>query len=291
MKVNLFIAGACKSGTSFLHNFLGEQENICASFPKEPYFFELPKHLRDEMKYHNNYFKSFKGEKYMLDGRHRNMFFSWIPQDILNYNKDAKIIFILRNPVERAYSHWWMWYSRGITKSKFETLIKEEIKRLSSERGFMDLSPEAYIDLVKNEAPKGRMAHADIMTVVESGYYYLQIKRFKEIFNDEQILILDYEEIKDVTSLSEKLKGFLKVNINSINKEQIINIAPKHKKKSVGILRIFIPKKIKHILKHHFLKKSRLSKGSEHLLKEHYKGEIEKLVNELGVGFAKKWIK
>tara|TARA_B100000378_G_C17985856_1_gene392111 strand:+ start:488 stop:889 length:402 start_codon:yes stop_codon:yes gene_type:complete len=130
-KANLFIAGACKSGTSFLHDFLGKNINVCASKPKEPYFFELPKEKRDEEFYVNKCFSHCNEEKYLVDSRHRNMFFEWIPKEIFNYNEDAKIIFILRDPVARAYSHWWMWYSRKIIKEKFHAAIKKEIKRLN----------------------------------------------------------------------------------------------------------------------------------------------------------------
>lgn len=172
MKVNLFIAGACKSGTSFLHNFLAEQNNICASNPKEPYYFELPQDERHEEMYYSKYFKHYNGERYIVDGRHRNMFFNWIAQNIHEYHPDSKIIFILRNPINRAYSHWWMWYSRGIIKRKFHRTITTEIKRISYQGFLMDVSPEEYQEFVQNNAPLGRIAYADAATIVESGCYY-----------------------------------------------------------------------------------------------------------------------
>lgn len=105
MKVNLFIAGACKSGTTYLHHFLGQQKDICPSLPKEPYFFELTEELRDNEEYINKYFKSYNGERFLLDGRHRTMFFKWIPKAIKDYNEDAKIIFLLRELIDNNLSY------------------------------------------------------------------------------------------------------------------------------------------------------------------------------------------
>lgn len=287
MKVNLFIAGACKSGTSFLHDFLGKQNEICASIPKEPYYFELPRDNRNEETYFQKYFRGYNGEKYVVDGRHRNMFFNWIPQEIYDYNTESKIIFILRNPIERAYSHWWMWYSRNIIKRKFHNTITMEIKRIS-EKGFqMDMSPEEYQNFVRNEAPMGRLAYADANTIVESGYYYSQILRYKKLFKENQLLILDYEEISNLGLLSRKLQDFLKVEVRPIEK-QLINKAPDFVKQRYPLMK-YVPKKIKTIFKNHFFKKGNMTKTSRALLKDQYSEEISKLEKELGVEFANEW--
>lgn len=137
MKTNLFIAGACKSGTTFLHDYLSSQKDICGSIPKEPYFFELEKKYRNELSYFNSVFKNYSDEKYLLDGRHRTMFFSWIAYDVFIYNPEAKFIFILRDPIERAYSHWWMWYSRGVLKKSFHKTIINELKLIKEGKSFL----------------------------------------------------------------------------------------------------------------------------------------------------------
>lgn len=289
MKSNLFIAGACKSGTSFLHEFLGQQKDICASKPKEPYFFELQENKRDEKEYIEKYFKEYNSEKYLLDGRHRNMFFSWIPQAIHSYNKDSKIIFILRNPVERAYSHWWMWYSRSIIKKKFYDCIQSEINRISKEGLQMDFTPQEYANHIKNVAPMGRSAYADATTIVESGYYYTQIDRFKVFFDANQLLIIDYKEIANPDTLSKKLEFFLGIDFkpNKLNTE--VNKAPEFAKVKLSLGKYF-PKKIKRFIKNNFFKKRKIEERAIVLLKEHYNKENKKLYKELGVDFAKNWI-
>jgi|SRR5690554_1001219 len=288
MKANLFIACACKSGTSFLHDFLGKQNEVCPSMPKEPYYFELKEDKRNHKEYLVRYFKHYSGEKYILDGRHRNMFFSWIPQDIYNYNKDSKVIFILRNPIDRAYSHWWMWYARNKIKSKFHKTVKDELKRISKEGYQMDFSPEEYAKFVEDKVLEKRLAYADALTIVESGYYYTQISRFKGLFGEHQLLILDYDEISDPMLLSQKLTEFLNITICPFKKEQRINQAPEYYKYKTSFSK-FIPKTIKSIIKDCFFRKREIPEKSRRLLKKHYLEEIEKLQKEFGIEFAKKW--
>ena len=289
MKSNLFIAGACKSGTSFLHEFLGQQKDICASNPKEPYFFELLEDSRDEKEYIDKYFKEYNSEKYLLDGRHRNMFFSWIPQAMYAYNKDSKIIFILRDPVERAYSHWWMWYSRNIIKKKFYKCIQSEINRISKEGLQMDFTPQEYVNHIKNIAPIGRAAYADATTIVESGYYYTQINRFKNLFEENQLLIIDYKEIANPETLSKKLESFLGIPFKPNKLNTKVNKAPEFAKPNLSFGK-YLPKRIKRFIKNKFFKKRKIEKRSINLLREHYRIENEKLYKELGVTFAKKWV-
>ena len=288
MKTNLFIAGACKSGTSFLHEFLGQQNDICESIPKEPYFFELPKENRDESAYFKKYFNHYNSEKYLVDGRHRTMFFSWIPQAIYDYNKHSRIIFILRDPINRAYSHWWMWYARNIIKTKFHGTIKNELKRISKTGLQMDLTPEAYAMHIKNEAPLGRMAYADSSTILESGYYYKQICRFKKLFNDTQLLIIDYEEILNTETLSIKLSKFLGVDVFPVAKNQVVNKAPEFAKSKLGVGK-FLPIKLKNYIKNKLFRKQKIEEKSKKMLAAHYREENHKLYEEFGLDFVKNW--
>lgn len=289
MKTNLFIAGACKSGTSFLHEFLGQQKEICASNPKEPYFFELPENKRDERAYFDKYFKEYISEKYLVDGRHRNMFFSWIPQTIYDYNKDSKIIFILRDPVERAYSHWWMWYSRKIIKTKFHKTLLKEIKRIADNGLQMDYTPEEYAVYIKNAAPQGRAAYVDATTIVETGYYFTQINRFKSVFKENQLLIIDYNEILNPVLLSKKLERFLGIELHTPKLTESINKAPEFAKPGFSLGKYF-PRKFKKYIKSKFFKKQKIDEKSRNLLRTHYKEQNRKLFEELGVEFAEKWI-
>jgi hypothetical protein len=291
MKANLFIVGACKAGTSFLHNYLGNQDEVCPSKPKEPYFFELEKDKRDEVKYMNKYFSHRKNESFLLDGRHRNMFFKWIPELIYNYNKESKIIFILRDPVDRAFSHWWMWYSRGVIKSNFSRVIRDEKSRLKNMK-LSKLTPEDYSSYINTKVPDSRIAHADFKTILESGLYYEQIQEFKKYFKEENILILDFEILKNDSHLNVKLESFLKIKFE--NKESApkkINKAKEFKKINLvsSYISLLVPKKLKSYIKNKFYNKPKIKKRDEVLLKKFYQENNIKLMNDLGLSFTEKW--
>jgi hypothetical protein len=262
MKTNLFIAGACKSGTSFLHDFLGQQTDICSSSPKEPYFFELSEDKRDSNAYHRKYFKHYKSEKVLVDSRHRNMFFSWIPKAISDYNSESKIIFILRNPLDRAFSHWWMWYSRKIISKNFHKTITSEIRGIDRGTLQMNMSQIEYSAYSQEGRQHKRMAYSDSNTVVESGYYYTQISRFKNYFKENQILILDFNEIKDIDRLSKKLEYFLQVEVNSSMKsDNNKNMAPEYVKRK-GSFGKYFPKNLKIFIKKLLFGKPKFSQKS-----------------------------
>ncbi|WP_431135832.1 sulfotransferase domain-containing protein [Psychroserpens mesophilus] len=288
MKTNLFIAGACKSGTTYLHDFLSQQEDIFGSNPKEPYFFELPQELRDEASYQSKYFKGYNNQKYQLDSRHRTMFFSWIPKALYDYNSDAKLIFILRNPIDRAYSHWWMWYSRGVIKTSFTKSINNELKSIKKEGSFMDISSEAYYAFVQKKSYQSRMAYADAHTILESGYYYEQIKRFAKYFDSKNILILDFKQLSNKVELGIVLSRFLNVKISNFESDIKKNKAKNYKKKS-SFLSAYIPKFIKLKLKEIFLRKPDITRKEYTMLKHHYEAHNEKLINAFKLNFVKQW--
>ncbi|MFK7782439.1 sulfotransferase domain-containing protein [Psychroserpens sp.] len=288
MKANLFIAGACKSGTTFLHDVLSQQDDVIGANPKEPYFFELPKRIRDVQEYHSKYFEAYTNQKYLLDSRHRTMFFSWIPKDLYDYNPESKLIFMLRNPIDRAYSHWWMWYSRGVIKTSFDETIKNEMKSIQDNGSFMDISPEDYHSFVRNNSHQQRLAYADANTVLESGYYFEQIKRFQDYFDNSNMLILNFNMVFDLPKMNKTLSEFLDIEItdSAINKRQ--NKA-KNYKQTKHVLAPFLPNWVKRKVKDVFFKKPKISSKTYTLLQEHYKEHNKKLISEFNLQFVKEW--
>ena len=55
----------------------------------------------------------------------------WDPaaERIWHYNSEMRLIVILRNPIERAYSHWSMEHRRGNDPLSFELALKQEEAR------------------------------------------------------------------------------------------------------------------------------------------------------------------
>lgn len=111
MKVDFFIVGAPKCGTTALAYYLSQHPSICLSNPKEPWFFAtdlvngqpgLPKTLKE---YHEQCF-SHRSSKHLLYGEASPMYMvsEAAIDNILEYNPHAKIIVMLRNPVDITYA-------------------------------------------------------------------------------------------------------------------------------------------------------------------------------------------
>lgn len=121
-KPNLFIIGAMKSGTTYLHDLLSAHPDIYMSKVKEPCFFVKSQELKKfapsmwNMGISENdekYYKLFEnidnekiiGESSTLYTKYPTL--SGIPERISNFNPDSKFIYVMRDPVERTLSHFW----------------------------------------------------------------------------------------------------------------------------------------------------------------------------------------
>ena len=109
-KVNLFIIGAMKSGTTTLHDYLSEHPEIFMSQDKEPGFFvdKIWKNRpRDD---YEKLFHRATNEKYLGESStHYTKLptFPGVAEKIYQYNPSAKILYIVRHPIERAISHYY----------------------------------------------------------------------------------------------------------------------------------------------------------------------------------------
>ena len=96
----------------------------------------------------------------------------------------VKIIIILRNPTERAYSHYWHEVRGGFEKLSFAEAIEKEAERLAGEE-----------EKIKKEKNYYSFAH-NHYSYLARGVYVKQIKRWREFFLSQQMLILNYSDLR-----------------------------------------------------------------------------------------------
>ena len=132
MKVDFFIVGAPKSGTTSLYHYLNEHFDVEMSSQKEPDFFSDESLQKQGMYYGRNrvdtigkYNALFEKEDVILRGEASvsYLYYEDVPKKIKEYNHDGKIIIILRNPIDRAFSHYLMDYRLGLISESFERVI------------------------------------------------------------------------------------------------------------------------------------------------------------------------
>jgi hypothetical protein len=102
------------------------------------------------------------------------MFFPEVPQRLYAAFPKAKLIFVLRDPVTRAYSQFLMSRRRGYERLGFEAAIEAEPQRLE----------------------QGNIQARSDFSYVARGYYFEQINRFLKYFPREQMLFLFSDELK-----------------------------------------------------------------------------------------------
>ena len=106
-KPNLFIVGAPKCGTTFLYHYLKQHPEIYFPDFKEPHFFGSDL-IRKNGAYDlslNNYKSLFNSDKKIIGEASTFYIFSKnAAKEIYDFNPDAKIIIMLRNLVDLAYS-------------------------------------------------------------------------------------------------------------------------------------------------------------------------------------------
>jgi hypothetical protein len=158
------------------------------SDPKEPVFFEA-EYDRGPYFYFTRYFPHWRGEPNVGESRHRNLYLPHAANHIAAYNPHAKLVTILRNPTERAVSHWWFWRTFGSEHLSFREAIDADLQRIANDR--LDGSRaefEAYAATLDLTVPGPRR------TYVDSGYYEIQLARYMERFDRDRFHTIIFED-------------------------------------------------------------------------------------------------
>jgi len=196
-KIDFLICGAQKSGTSALNKYLAAHRSICMADKKEVHYFDRDEFFTGEpdyQEYHSFFSQNTQG-KQLGEATPIYMYWEQAPRRIWEYNPKMKIIMVLRNPIDRAYSHWNMERSKGREDLSFLEGVYAEEGRC---RDSSPLQDRKY-------------------SYVDRGFYTNQLKRMLQYFPREQVLVLKYDDFKkQPDDLLRKICIFL--NIRPFNK-------------------------------------------------------------------------
>jgi hypothetical protein len=186
---DFIIVGTQKGGTSSLYASLCLHPQIRPVIEKELHFFDLQFHrgkswYQAQFPLRSSRLHSF-GVKHppAISGEASPyyLFHPHVPKRILTLIPQAKIIILLRNPIDRAYSH----YHHNVRKQReslsFEEAIRQEPSRLHHEFDRM-MQDDCYLS----------HAHQHF-SYLARGIYIEQIRRFEAVFPKNQMLILQSE--------------------------------------------------------------------------------------------------
>ncbi len=174
-RVTFLIAGAQKGGTTALFDYLGDYPDVALSDEKELHFFD--DETRDwATPDYGDYHSRFPPPDGRPCGEATPIYIYWPNslERIAAYNPAMKLILLLRDPVERAWSGWRMEYARGPETRPFAWCIREGRQRL------FDAEP---------------WGHHREFSYVERGFYGEQVERLLSLFPREQLLVLTSDNL------------------------------------------------------------------------------------------------
>ncbi len=185
---DFLIIGAQKAGTTALYNYLNQHPQVVPTLKKELMFFDcnFPKGdlwyrsfypLQEEMK--AGQITGEASPSYMLDPNAASRAFEMVPE--------VKLIALLRNPIDRAYSGYQASIRNGYDDVSFEEAVALEEERLDGE--------EERI-LADINYP---MRSFRVYSYLHRGLYAEQLKRWLQFYPREQLLVLQSERLFENT--------------------------------------------------------------------------------------------
>jgi len=243
MKVNFLIAGFQKCGTTALYEFIKNHPEVIGPKHKELDFFNYDVNYNKGIaSYHSNFrYKYFlyKLRDYIFlksSSSCEYKFFEASPSyindkniyitanRIYKYNKKVKIIVLVRNPIDRAFSAWNM-YRKRFFEGNINWWFNWVEKRTGVKSKAIRRQQIEYKDFnlfIKKELETIEKNDKIECPVLSNGHYYNGIKEFKKKFKD-QVLIIKSEELYSKTSM--ELKRIAKfLNLSNYNWEKFDGI-------------------------------------------------------------------
>ena len=186
-RLDFIIAGTQKGGTSALHYHLDQHPNVTMAHSEEAHMIDHPRRhfFDDEDRFagqvsydvlHEGI--AFKRQS-LITGSCTPIYTYWKPamERIRDYHPRIKLIILLRNPIDRAFSHWNMLSDRNRENLGFLEAIAAEIKEIRLGQPFQ---------------PRRR-------SYLDRGFYFGQMERVFSFFPREQVRVIKFEEFRGRT--------------------------------------------------------------------------------------------
>ena len=234
---NFFIVGAPKCGTTALSEYLKTHKDIFISNPKEIHFFASDFKKLSCAKNLEEYISLFNVDTYDYKAIGEASVFHLYSDDaienIYNFNKDAKIIVMLRSPIDYIYSY----HSQALFAGNE---IIEDFKHAWSMQKSRKLG---------NNIPS-TCKSKKILLYKEASLFGEQVERLLNVFPKKQVHFILIDDLKkNVRQVYLEVLAFLDVKDDGKIDFEKVNENKKHRFKSLGKLRNNPPKGLISIVK------------------------------------------
>jgi DNA-binding TFAR19-related protein (PDSD5 family) len=275
---NFLIIGAAKAGTTSLYHYLKQHPQVYLSPMKEPKFFALEGQDLDfggpggqeilrrssviDLAAYQRLFAGVSKERAVGEASTLYLYSAEAPKRIKHYIPDAKLVAILRNPVERAYSNYLYMVRKGEELSRdFREALGEEEKRIHD-----------------NWMPTWHYQRR--------GLYFAQLKRYYDLFDAGQIKVYLYEDLStDAAGLLKDMFQFLDVDetfLPKMSTKYNISGVPKNKALHNFLLKPHLIKSVlRPLLSASWRKRLSMSLSNRNLVRPTLPEEVRKQLLEI----------
>lgn len=163
MLPNFLICGIQKGGTTSLYNYLRQHPEVYMPHTKEINYFNL--NYEKGQDWYESHFELDADRRAIGEASPLYMWYPEVAERLAQLLPEAKLIFVLRNPIERAYSNYWFNVSRGAQDPS-----------------------NIFSDIIRTQ--KGHWMY------LSKGLYFEQIMRLRQYFEHEQLHILITERLR-----------------------------------------------------------------------------------------------
>jgi hypothetical protein len=210
-KPNFLIIGAPKCGTTSLYEYVDQHPDVFMSTPKETRFFDSWEYEDGLRFYWDTYFEGWAGQIAVGEATPNYLCVPFVALRIRESLPDTKLIAVLRNPVDRSYSGWWMKYSRGREKLPFEDAVYENFKRLQSSDYPKEAQNEYQWYGYRTSRKKGISKYRHYL---EHGHYAEHLKRYLSLFPAAQLKTVFFGDLcRNPQAIMQEIWEFIGVDL------------------------------------------------------------------------------
>jgi sulfotransferase family protein len=287
---NFLIIGAQKSGTSAIYAYLSQHPQVFASEIKEPAFFAFEgaqrifagpddaragRYIVRDLERYRRLFRTVGDRARAGEASSIYMYAPQAAERIRHYIPNAKLIAVLRDPVDRAYSAY-----RHLVRDGRETLSFEEGLAAEPSRTAANWHP--------------------IFHYKQRGFYYAQLRRYFELFSREQIAVYTYDEFKaDPRALLKSMFVFLDIdpdfqpdmsvrhNVSGIPKSRLLHAIIGRPSRAKDLVKRLLPAGAQRLhaalmRRNIVVTEPRIAPETERALQEEYREDIVQLESLIG---------
>jgi len=231
MLVNLHIIGVQKAGTTALASFLNQHPDIHVVEGKETHVFDHPNFYlqanksRFANRKYNEKLTHYNHQSFICDATPITLFHPQFLNDCYQYNTQAKFIVVLRDPVERAISHYHM--SRKIEAEKYPMLLaflleNFRIKKVTKQKSW------SFDSAFRTQS------------YLHRGLYSRQLEQLYATIPKEQVLVMMQSDLKNNhLKAMHRIFTFLDIPKANISTELVFNTEKKFTHWTDKLARIF----------------------------------------------------